>query len=153
MTLESTPLRTSSISPVARLCHNWKSLSSGSRRLAMLHARDIAAALLCCCSSRPYRQQTPSSVTLRSKVRRSDRGGQVSFTATGHLGHRPLEAIGKGESTVYRILKREGLVKPPEIQLVAGKEYQQKTTGPHQMWATDASYFRVRGWGYYYLVW
>ena len=23
---------------------------------------------------------------------------------------------------------------------------------PHQMWATDASYFRVVGWGYYYLV-
>ena len=34
----------------------------------------------------------------------------------------------------------------------AGKEYHHKTTGPHQMWATDASYFRVVGWGYYYLV-
>ena len=33
-----------------------------------------------------------------------------------------------------------------------GKEYHRKTTGPHQMWATDASYFRVVGWGYYYLV-
>ena len=32
------------------------------------------------------------------------------------------------------------------------KEYQHKTTGPHQLWATDASYFRVVGWGYYYLV-
>ena len=41
---------------------------------------------------------------------------------------------------------------PSFVQLVAGKEYQQKTTGPHQMWATDASYFRVRGWGYYYMV-
>jgi len=56
------------------------------------------------------------------------------------------------ESTVYRILQREGLVKRPEVQLVAGKEYHTKTTRPHQLWATDASYFRVVGWGYYYLV-
>jgi len=55
-------------------------------------------------------------------------------------------------STVYRILRREGLVKQVELQLLAGKEYHQKTTGPHQLWATDASYFRVVGWGYYYLV-
>ena len=56
------------------------------------------------------------------------------------------------ESTVYRILRREGLVKRPEMRLAAGKEYHRKTTGSHQMWATDASYFRVVGWGYYYLV-
>ena len=56
------------------------------------------------------------------------------------------------ESTVYRILRREGLVKRPETRLAAGKEYHRKTTGPHQMWATDASYFRVVGWGYCYLV-
>ena len=57
-----------------------------------------------------------------------------------------------GESAVYRLLKREGLVKPPDMKLLAGKEYQRKTSGPHQMWATDASYFRVVGWGYYYMV-
>ena len=56
------------------------------------------------------------------------------------------------ESTVYRILRREGLVKSPEMQLKAGKEYHRKTIGPNQMWATDASYFKVIGWGYYYLV-
>ena len=56
------------------------------------------------------------------------------------------------ESTVYRILRREGLVKRLETRLAAGKEYHRKTTGPHQMWATDASYFRVVGWGYYYMV-
>ena len=56
------------------------------------------------------------------------------------------------ESTVYRILRREGLVKSPEMQLKAGKEYHRKTTGPNQMWATDASYFKVIGWGFYYLV-
>ena len=53
------------------------------------------------------------------------------------------------ESTVYRILRQEGLIKSPEMQLKAGKEYHRKTTGPHQMWATDASYFKVIGWGYY----
>jgi transposase InsO family protein len=56
------------------------------------------------------------------------------------------------ESTVYRILRREGLVKRQETQLTAAKEYHTKTARPHQMWATDASYFRVIGWGYYYLV-
>jgi len=59
------------------------------------------------------------------------------------------QSLSVGESTVYRLLKKEGLVKPPVMQLVAGKEYQRKTSGPHQMWATDASYFRVTGWGYY----
>jgi len=62
------------------------------------------------------------------------------------------EGFAVSESTVYRILRREGLVKRQEVQLVAGKEYHAKTTRPHQMWATDASYFRVIGWGYYYLV-
>jgi len=38
------------------------------------------------------------------------------------------------------------------MKLLAGKEYQRKTSGPHQMWATDASYFRVVNWGYYYIV-
>lgn len=56
------------------------------------------------------------------------------------------------ESTVYRVLRREGLVKRQETELKAAKEYHTKTTRPHQLWATDASYFRVAGWGYYYLV-
>jgi transposase InsO family protein len=56
------------------------------------------------------------------------------------------------ESTVYRILRREGLVKRQEMQQPAAKEYHSRTTRPHQMWSTDASYFRVAGWGYYYLV-
>jgi transposase InsO family protein len=62
------------------------------------------------------------------------------------------EGFAISESTVYRILRREGLVKRQETQIVAAKEYHTKTKRPHQMWATDASYFRVVGWGYYYLV-
>ena len=71
---------------------------------------------------------------------------QLATWITDHLG------LSVGESTVYRILRREGLVKAPVMQLLAGKEYQRKTSGPHQMTATDASYFRVRGWGYHYMV-
>ncbi len=71
---------------------------------------------------------------------------QLAAWSTGNL------AFAVSESTVYRILCREGLVKSPEMQLKAGKEYHRKTSGPHQMWATDASYFKVIGWGYYYLV-
>jgi len=71
---------------------------------------------------------------------------QLATWITDHL------SLSVGESTVYRLLKREGLIKTAEMQLLAGKEYQRKTSGPHQMWATDASYFRVRGWGYYYMV-
>ena len=56
------------------------------------------------------------------------------------------------ESTVFRILKREGLVRRIEIPVPASNEYRHKTTAPHQLWATDASYFRVAGWGYYYMV-
>ncbi len=62
------------------------------------------------------------------------------------------EGFAASESTVYRVLRREGLVKRQETQLSAANEYHTKTTRPHQMWATDASYFRVVGWGYYYLV-
>jgi len=69
---------------------------------------------------------------------------QLATWITDHL------RLSESESTVYRILKREGL--PPDIKLLAGKEYQRKTSGPHQMWATGASYFRMRGWGYYYMV-
>ena len=57
------------------------------------------------------------------------------------------------ESTVYRILKREGLIKPAEIKgFKATREYHHKTKRPNEMWATDCSYLKVTGWGYYYLV-
>ncbi|MFP6651120.1 MAG: helix-turn-helix domain-containing protein [Dehalococcoidia bacterium] len=56
------------------------------------------------------------------------------------------------ESSVYRLLNSQGLLKSPEMKMATGKEFHAKTTRPHQMWATDASYFRVFGWGFYYLV-
>ena len=63
------------------------------------------------------------------------------------------ERFSVSESTVYRVLKRAGLVKPAEVVgFVASKEYQHKTSRPNQMWATDGAYLKVEGWGWYYLV-
>jgi transposase len=57
------------------------------------------------------------------------------------------------ESSVYRILKREGLIKPAEIiGFKAGKEYHRKTKKPNELWATDCAHLKVFDWGWYYLV-
>jgi transposase InsO family protein len=57
------------------------------------------------------------------------------------------------ESTVFRILKREGLIKPAEvIGFKAGKEYHRKTKKPNELWATDCAHLKVFDWGWYYLV-
>ena len=57
------------------------------------------------------------------------------------------------ESTVFRILKREGLIKPAEvIGFKAGKEYHRKTKRPNELWATDCAHLKVFDWGWYYLV-
>jgi transposase InsO family protein len=57
------------------------------------------------------------------------------------------------ESTVYRVLKRAGLVRPRwEKGFPAGEEYRVKTTCPNEMWQTDATHLLVKNWGWYYLI-
>jgi transposase InsO family protein len=56
------------------------------------------------------------------------------------------------ESTVYRILKRTGLIKPAEIiGFKASKEYRRKTKQPNELWASDCCHLKVVDWGWYYL--
>ena len=56
------------------------------------------------------------------------------------------------ESAVYRILKREGLIKAAEIiGFKAGKEYRRKTKRINELWASDCCHLRVAYWGWYYL--
>lgn len=56
------------------------------------------------------------------------------------------------ESTVYRILKREGLIRPAEIiGFKAAKEYRRKTKRTNELWASDCCHLRVIDWGWYYL--
>jgi putative transposase len=56
------------------------------------------------------------------------------------------------ESSVYRILKDYDLVTSPAyIVLSASDEFRHKTKRVHELWQTDFTYFKILGWGWYYL--
>lgn len=57
------------------------------------------------------------------------------------------------ESTVYRLLKKQGWIKPLEVRTFpASDEFTVKTSAPNELWQTDATYLLVKGWGWYYLI-
>ncbi len=56
------------------------------------------------------------------------------------------------ESSVYRILRDYDLVSSPAyIVLSASDEFKHKTSRVNQLWQTDFTYFKIIGWGWYYL--
>lgn len=56
------------------------------------------------------------------------------------------------ESSVYRILKARGLIQPAAHRFIsAADEFHSKTKFPNEMWQTDFTYFRIKGWGWYFL--
>lgn len=56
------------------------------------------------------------------------------------------------ESSVYRILKSYDLITSPAyIVLSARDKFKNPTRSIHELWQTDFTYFRVVGWGWYYL--
>ena len=57
------------------------------------------------------------------------------------------------ESTVFRVLKAEGLIRSRNLRCFpAGPEYKYKPKRINEQWQTDATYFLVKGWGWYYLI-
>ncbi len=56
------------------------------------------------------------------------------------------------ESSVYRMLKAADLITSPTYVLMSASDaFKHPTTRVHEMWQTDFTYFRIVGWGWYYL--
>ncbi len=56
------------------------------------------------------------------------------------------------ESSVYRILKAHDLITSPQFTVMrAADKFQHPTSRVHELWQTDFTYFRVVGWGWYFL--
>jgi len=56
------------------------------------------------------------------------------------------------ESSVYRILKRRGLVPLPAYEVIAVKDkYEYQPDRINEQWQTDFTYFKIVDWGWYYL--
>ena len=56
------------------------------------------------------------------------------------------------ESSVYRILKAHDLITSPQFMVMsASDKFQHPTSRVHELWQTDFTYFRVVGWGWYFL--
>jgi transposase InsO family protein len=57
------------------------------------------------------------------------------------------------ESSVYRVLKQADLLPDRAAdQRPAAKEFRRKSQRPNELWQSDATRFRVPGWGHYWLV-
>ena len=56
------------------------------------------------------------------------------------------------ESTVYRLLKEQDLITSPAYILMEARDtFQNPSTRVNEMWQTDFTYFKIIGWGWYYL--
>lgn len=57
------------------------------------------------------------------------------------------------ESSVYRILKAFDLIPSPSYMVMsAADSFKHPTKRIHELWQTDFTYFKVVGWGWYYLL-
>jgi putative transposase len=56
------------------------------------------------------------------------------------------------ESSVFRILKSFDLIESPAFEVVtAAEKFAQPTRRVNELWQTDFTYFKLQGWGWYYL--
>lgn len=78
--------------------------------------------------------------------RPADSPRQLAWHITDHEGYFI------SESSVYRILKEYDLVPSPAyIVMAASDSFKHPTRRVHELWQTDFTYFKIVGWGWYYL--
>jgi transposase InsO family protein len=57
------------------------------------------------------------------------------------------------ESSVYRILKSYDLITSPAYILISAAErFKHPTKCVNELWQTDFTYFKIKGWGFYYMA-
>lgn len=104
--------------------------------------------------------QTPSPKQIWNRIPKKERERVVEVALEKEeLSARELawhitdhEGYYISESSVYRILREYGLLTAPaHIVMSASDEFKDKTSYPNQMWQTDFTYFKIIGWGWYYL--
>lgn len=72
---------------------------------------------------------------------------EISYTLTDS------EKFSVSESSVYRVLKSEGLIREYDIvSFPAKKEYEYKPGKVNEQWQTDATYLFIQGYGWFYLI-
>jgi putative transposase len=104
-------------------------------------------------SSRPHKQWNQTLPEERNKVLKLAlkypklSARELSFSVTDK------EGFYISESTVFRILKEEGFIRSRSVSsFPASKEYHTKPKRINEQWQTDASYFLIKRWGWYYMI-
>jgi len=104
--------------------------------------------------------RSPRPKSVWNRIPDQTRGDFVEF-ALEHEALAPRELAVKytdekryfiSESSAYRILKAEDLIAAPaHVVIKAAAEFKDKTVAINEMWQTDFTYFKIIGWGWYYL--
>lgn len=72
---------------------------------------------------------------------------QIAFMVTDGCG------FSVSEATIYRILKAKGLIPDREVKgYPATEEYTDRPKSINEQWQIDATYMKVVGWGWYFLI-
>jgi len=92
-------------------------------------------------------QKEHETVTEQAILHPEEPPRQIAYRVTDGCG------FSVSESTVYRILKAKGLILDRELKgFPAAEEYTDKPKSINEQWQIDATYMKVVGWGWYFLI-